>query len=107
MRELLEERLRSSRLELERLDERLRSKGDYGHGKGDPLVVGWEFDLARRRKVEEEIQQIEAALERFEEGVYGICRSCHQAIDPERIEALPYTTLCIECARSGARELAL
>lgn len=105
MRERLEQRLQSSRSELSRLEERLRAKGDYGHGKGDPLVVGWELDLARRRKVEEEIRQIEGALKRIDEGAYGICRACLTAIDPERIEALPYTTLCITCARSGRHEL--
>jgi RNA polymerase-binding transcription factor DksA len=107
MRERLEQRLESSCSELARLDERLRAKGDYGHGKGDPLVVGWELDLARRQKVEEEIRQIEAALTRIDQGEYGICRACHSAIDPERIEALPYTTLCITCARSGKHELAV
>lgn len=107
MIERLEQKLQSSRAELERLEERLRAKGDYGHGKGDPLVVGWELDLARRRNVEEEISQIEAAIKRVEDGLYGVCRSCRTPIDPERIEALPYTTLCIECARSGKRELVL
>lgn len=105
MRERLEQRLQSSRSELARLEERLRAKGDYGHGKGDPLVVGWELDLARREKVQEEIRQIEGALERIDEGLYGICRACRSEIDPERIEALPYTTLCIACARSGKREV--
>ncbi len=107
MRERLEQRLQLSRGELARLEERLRAKGDYGHGKGDPLVVGWELDLARRQKVETEIRQIEAALKRIDEGAYGICRACQAEIDPERIEALPYTTLCISCARSGSRELAV
>jgi len=49
---------------LARLEERLWVKGAYGHGKGDLLVVGWEFNLARRQQVEEEIERIEAALKR-------------------------------------------
>lgn len=41
---------------------------------------------------------VNAALERFENGTYGICENCHQPISPERLEALPYATTCVQCA---------
>jgi len=48
---------------------------------------------------EEQLQQVEAALQRLEDGTYGRCERCGQPINPERLEALPYATLCINCRR--------
>jgi RNA polymerase-binding transcription factor DksA len=103
-REHLERRLEETREELAQLDERLESKGDYGLGRGDPLIVRWELNLALREKVEQRIEQLKEALERLDEGEYGICESCEQPIDPERLEVLPGTTLCINCAREAERD---
>ncbi|RTZ58589.1 MAG: TraR/DksA family transcriptional regulator [Gammaproteobacteria bacterium] len=47
---------------------------------------------------EEELAQIAQALGRMDEGNYGICASCSEPINPERLQALPYTSLCIRCA---------
>jgi DnaK suppressor protein len=99
MQERLERQLRQVREDLAQLDERLETKGDYGLGKGDPLIVRWELNLALREEMETRIAQLEEALERLAEGTYGTCESCGQAIDPERLEALPQTRLCIDCAR--------
>jgi hypothetical protein len=33
----------------------------------------------------------------MDKGIYGICEDCDREIAPERLEALPYTTLCLEC----------
>jgi DnaK suppressor protein len=101
IRECLERKLEAVHDELARLEERLSAKGDYGHGKGDPLVVRWELDLARRQQVENEIELIEAALECIDEGRYGICERCGEPIREERLEALPYTRLCMACASRG------
>jgi DnaK suppressor protein len=100
-REYLEKRLRETRDELTQSDERLESKGDYGLGKGDPLIVRWELDLALREKIEQRVGQLEDALERLSNGDYGMCESCGQPIDPGRMEVLPQTTLCIRCARKA------
>lgn len=40
--------------------------------------------------------KIRAALERLDTGKYGICERCGKAIDPRRLEALPYATLCLD-----------
>lgn len=45
-----------------------------------------------------EIQQIHQALQRLDEGSYGECSSCGVDIGEERLQAVPYTTLCIKCA---------
>ena len=45
-----------------------------------------------------QIAAIRAALEKLEEGSYGICENCGGKIATARLEALPQTTTCIECA---------
>jgi len=103
-REHLERRLEETRQELAQLDERLESKGDYGLGRGDPLIVRWELNLALRGELEQRIKQVEDALERLDEGDYGVCESCGRPIDPERLDVLPDTTLCIKCAREAEQK---
>ena len=46
---------------------------------------------------------IESALLRCEDGGYGVCERCAVAIPPERLEALPTTSLCIACAARADR----
>jgi DnaK suppressor protein len=50
-----------------------------------------------------ELAQIEAALDKIRRGRYGRCESCDRPINSTRLNALPYATECINCARSGER----
>ena len=43
------------------------------------------------------LQAIEEALYRMEKGTYGICRDCGDPIAPERLQAIPWTRVCIAC----------
>jgi RNA polymerase-binding transcription factor len=43
------------------------------------------------------LQAIEEALFRMEKGQYGICRDCGDPISPARLEAIPWTRVCITC----------
>jgi DnaK suppressor protein len=43
------------------------------------------------------LQAIEEALTRMEKGTYGICRDCGDPIAPARLEAIPWTRVCISC----------
>jgi DnaK suppressor protein len=43
------------------------------------------------------LQAIEEALHRMERGIYGICRDCGDPIAPARLEAIPWTRVCISC----------
>ena len=49
------------------------------------------------------LQEIEAALKRIDEGTYGICTNCGKQIPEERLEALPWATLGIDCQRNLER----
>lgn len=46
-----------------------------------------------------ELSQIEDALGRLKEGHYGDCEHCNKPIPLARLQAVPYATMCIECAR--------
>lgn len=49
-----------------------------------------------------EIEMIRAALRRFETGEYGICQSCGERIPEERLDAVPSTLLCVDCAQAAS-----
>lgn len=56
-----------------------------------------ERDLALQSNSQELLTQVEAAIERIDEGRYGICARCGKQIPPERLEALPYAIYDIDC----------
>lgn len=45
------------------------------------------------------LTQIDDALRRIDAGTYGRCESCGKQIETERLEAIPYSTLCMDCKR--------
>jgi RNA polymerase-binding transcription factor DksA len=49
-------------------------------------------------ETEATIVELRGALQRIEDGHYGLCCECGEAIHPERLEALPEARLCIDCA---------
>lgn len=50
-----------------------------------------------------EIAKISAALKRMDNGEYGTCTECGQAIEDGRLQAYPYADECIECAEFDER----
>jgi len=54
-------------------------------------------ELAEEERLQ--ARAIRAALQRIEDGSYGRCATCGEAIDPRRLAALPYATQCIACVR--------
>jgi DnaK suppressor protein len=46
-----------------------------------------------------ELTQIVKALARLKQGTYGICEGCHKKIPVARLNALPFSSTCIECQR--------
>jgi DnaK suppressor protein len=55
------------------------------------------------RRREQELRQIDAALERLESGDYGYCLACDEPIATARLELNPAVTLCIGCAEERER----
>lgn len=61
-------------------------------------------DVAIHDRLRHRVEAIDSALECYEEGKYGICEHCRQEIPYERLEVLPYTTVCTECSREEEKE---
>lgn len=80
--------------------ERSTSGNDIGDDGSELEQVS--KNLALKRHLERLLAQIEAAVRRIEQGVYGMCERCGQAIHPDRLQALPYATTCLSCARAAA-----
>ena len=53
--------------------------------------------LERMEAAGKEMEEIEAALERLHDGIFGICEECGKAISVERLTAIPYARLCLGC----------
>jgi DnaK suppressor protein len=51
-----------------------------------------------------QIEQIDLALVKMSIGDYGVCESCGDEIAPRRLEAIPWTRLCVECARDYEKQ---
>lgn len=55
------------------------------------------FELRIRDRERKLIQKMREAIQRIDEGTYGICQACGGEISEKRLMARPVTTLCIEC----------
>lgn len=58
-----------------------------------------ELDYGLTENEEDLLAAIDAALQRIEDGTYGICSNRGEPIGKDRLEALPWTDLCIDCAK--------
>jgi RNA polymerase-binding protein DksA len=54
-------------------------------------------DLGFAERDRDTIAAIDRALERIEEGTYGMCENCGRPISKERLQALPFAALCRDC----------
>jgi len=62
------------------------------------------FELRIRDRERKLINKIREALERIDEGEFGICESCEEEIGEARLKARPVTTLCIDCKTEQERQ---
>ena len=60
------------------------------------------FILSDRERVK--LQQIDDALQRLDDGNYGVCESCGLEIGEERLTAMPFSRLCRDCQQDQERE---
>jgi len=98
-------------LRLSELGERLvQIKGELD----EPMPKDWE-DQATAEEDDEvlqslgassqgEILMIREAIKRIDSGTYGICARCGDEIAPERLDVLPHTPLCTDCAQGVSRQ---
>ena len=56
-----------------------------------------EVDESLEENAEQIVFEIDRALATIEDGAYGLCGRCGQQIPPERLDAVPYATMCVSC----------
>ena len=83
--------------EISRLSAVLKSELKTDLEDGDPDLYEREKTLALLRNLEDKQYSLSQALASLEDGTYGTCENCGREISPERLEALPYATLCLPC----------
>ena len=67
------------------------------------VTIDRELDYSLEENSAHLLREIEAALGRIDNGTFGTCTRCGKPIGEERLEAMPYVTLCIECKRLEER----
>jgi DnaK suppressor protein len=90
-------------------DEALRKAGGEASGNLSNMPIHMadlgtdnfeqEFTLSLLQNEEQVLTEIGAALDRLDQGTFGHCEECAGDIPKVRLNALPYTRYCVECAR--------
>lgn len=77
----------------------LSELADYDNHPADAATETFERekDLAIDENVERLIARIDRAMEKIDNGSYGICDRCGREISRERLKVLPHATFCVEC----------
>jgi DnaK suppressor protein len=113
MQDLLLDRSRSLKLDLDGLESETMGK-DADPAGGHSLAPGQMAELAsdasekavmygRMESESGELHEVREALERLGNGTFGPCENCGVAIPLERLQAIPYARLCVNC--KSAEEL--
>lgn len=76
---------------------------DQHYGDAATALHDREVDNGLEENERELLEGIDAALARIDQGTYGVCTNCGKPIGEERLEALPWASLCIDCARDRER----
>ncbi len=94
------EQAKELKAQLEALQRSVREEGvGYSNHMAD---VGSEVfeqarDVSLSKTLRHSLEDVEAALHKFDDGTYGICESCGTIIELARLEALPSARYCMQC----------
>ena len=83
-----------------------REQTGYGNHMADDATQTFEDEkeLAIKQHLQGMLDEVERALHRMDTNSYGRCENCGQEIDPLRLEAVPWASLCLRCkSRSESR----
>ncbi len=84
----------------------MRESGEgSGDDQADAGAATWEreHELSLANNARGLLEQTEHAIERIDEGGYGVCESCGNAIGKMRLQAFPRATLCLPCKQKQER----
>jgi DnaK suppressor protein len=68
--------------------------------EGGSMAFEYEKELSVDQNAADLLVKVEHALDRLDQSEYGNCEACRAPVPVARLEALPYATLCVDCARS-------
>jgi len=68
-------------------------------------ILELEQRLGKVRRIKQQMADIEHALQKLEQGTYGVCDSCKKPIASERLKAVPQASLCLECKANKNRSM--
>ncbi len=101
VRQKLEERRASLR---KCIEDELARRGRMQTANPDRADLADAYISRQRRTAllatyEEQLELVESALKRLDEGTYGLCTRCSKPISTERLQVLPEASLCMECQK--------
>ena len=70
-------------------------------GEGTSQAVERLAQTSAAKALWTKLQDVLRALEKLDEGTYGMCDAGGEPIEAERLEAIPWATRCVSCARAG------
>jgi DnaK suppressor protein len=70
-------------------------------GEGTSQAVERLAQTSAAKALWTKLQDVVRALDKLDDGTYGVCDACGARIEPERLEAIPWATRCVACARAG------
>lgn len=91
------------------LEQDIKKEADIRHGdEADIAESSYEQEMAFYLKTrgQDELRQIDEALERIEKGEYGACDECGGEIPRKRLEVQPYSLHCVECQDKMEKKVA-
>lgn len=71
---------------------------DPGNAEASSMKLEYAKELSIEQNTLDLLSKVNRALDRVDAGTYGICESCGNSIPVERLDVLPYSTICVECA---------
>ena len=90
-------------LEVARLTESSSDRSpDPGNADASSMKLEYAKELSIEQNTLDLLDKVDRALARIKAGEYGICETCGKAIPIERLNVLPYSTQCVECAAKSA-----
>jgi DnaK suppressor protein len=73
------------------------SKSPLSNAENASEAYEQDFAFMSMESEEDLLRKVDRALQRMRENTYGECEECSAAINPERLEALPWATMCVKC----------
>jgi RNA polymerase-binding transcription factor len=70
-------------------------------GEGTSQAVERLATTSAARALWAKLQGVVRAIEKLDDDTYGVCDACGGSIEPDRLEAIPWATRCVACARAG------